>query len=85
MLTGCFEFFERFSFSYLLIYFDFFFFRASERAVNNALDSAPCTVFIISIQPQLSSELMSACEMFVMLFIYVALSIIHLFIYSWQN
>lgn len=82
MLTGCFEFFERFSFSYLLIYLDFF---QSERAVNNALDSVPCTVFIISIQPQLSSELMSACEMFVMLFIYVALSIIHLFIYSWQN
>lgn len=56
------------------------------RAVNNASQSATCTVFIISMQPELSAEYLWVpvkclwCYLFMLL-----LSIIHLFIYSWKN
>lgn len=68
-----------------LRYFYLFHF-AWTRAVNNASQPATCTVFIISMQPELSAEYLWVpakclwCYLFMLL-----LSIIHLFIYSWKN
>lgn len=66
---------------------DFYLFNFGlSRAVNNASQPATCTVFIISMQPQLSVEYLWVpakclwCYLFMLL-----LSIIHLFIYSWKN
>lgn len=66
---------------------DFYLFNFGwSRVVNNASQPATCTVFIISMQPELSVEYLWVpakclwCYLFMLL-----LSIIHLFIYSWKN